>query len=96
MRTQSGMLGTVTGFGGFSDRTYLQLDDGSTFACYASDLERVVDRTEPHDDRDGLSASDILEKVAERLDRRGPCGASTDTLRIVSRELKALAEELRR
>lgn len=84
----------VTGTG-LSGRVYVRMDDGGTFACYAADLDLLPDRTEPHDDREGMSAADILEKVAERLANRA---ASTGKLVYdgVAEELRAVAAELRR
>lgn len=73
---------------------------GDGRACFCDGPCRflaIPERTEPHEPDDpGMSAADILEKVADRLSaRKGPSGHVEDTLRVIAQELRLLASELR-
>lgn len=65
-------------------------DSGAYVQTWAAEWQSLPDRTEPHDDRDGLSAFDILERVAAGLEKSADAlEGDPGTLRAVARQIRA-------
>lgn len=101
--THHNKVGTVTGVSCLltappTYRYYVKDDRDVEWTFYEGEIDLYIpERTEKHDPSDqGLSAADILERVAERIERAAAlCSVDMVTAHGVVAELRKEAKELR-